>query len=371
MPIDLTNSVLYHSGKFPPKQLDYNSIIAPLTGATNALSRYDQMLKNLHNSAILSAPLRNQEAVLTSRMEGTISTLDEILQYEAENLDSDKDSTRSDIIETLLYQRALNKTQKSMEEGRPLSPFLLRSAHQVLLSFGRGFDKNPGQFKIEQNYLSDKSKKNILFTPVSPEHLQSGLDELFSYIVSNPEIALIKVAVAHIEFEALHPFKDGNGRIGRMLITLMLWSLGLISEPHFYMSHYLEENKDLYIDTMRNVSKNNDWSAWCVFFLTAVEKQAVRNLEVAEQITTLYEEMKEPFSQVLSSKWSIKVLDFVFTNPIFKNNGLSKKCSIPPQSAARFTKELLKADLIKTVIKPSGRRGTMYSFEPLLELVRV
>lgn len=371
MSINITNSVPYHYGKFPPKKLDYAKLIAPLTLATNALSRYDQMLKNLHNSAILSAPLRNQEAVLTSRMEGTISTLDEILQYEAEDSSSNQNNARSDVIETVLYQRALNKTQQAMEDGRSLSPFLLRSAHQILLSSGRGFDKNPGQFKTEQNYLSDKTKTNILFTPIAPEQLQGGLDDLFTYIDDNPEIALIKVAIAHIEFEALHPFKDGNGRIGRMLITLMLWSLNLIAEPHFYMSHYLEENKDLYIDTMRSVSKNDNWEAWCIFFFTAVEKQAVRNLEVAEQITGLYEQMKQPFSQVLSSKWSVKVLDFVFTNPIFKNNSLSKKCDIPPQSAARFTKELLKADLIKVIVEPSGRRGAMYSFEPLLELVRV
>lgn len=371
MAINLTNSVVYHHGKFPPKQLNYAKLIASLTLATNALSRYDQMLKNLHNSAILSVPLSTQEAVLTSRMEGTISTLDEILHYEAESVDSNQSNIRSEVIETFLYQKALNETQQAMEKKQSLSPFLLRSAHQTLLSSGRGVNKNPGKFKTEQNYLSDKTKTNILFTPIAPPLLLSGLDDLFTYIDNNPEIALIKVAVAHIEFEALHPFKDGNGRIGRMLITLMLWSLNLITKPHFYMSQYLEANKDLYIDTMRNVSKNDDWDAWCVFFFTAVEKQAIRNLEVAEQITGLYEQMKNPFSQALSSKWSIKILDFVFTNPIFKNSTLSKKSNIPPQSAARFTKALLKSNLIRVMVEPSGRRGTTYAFEPLLELVRV
>ena len=187
-----------------------------------------------------------------------------------------------------------------------------------------------------------------------------GIDNLFSYIDNSSEIQLVKVAVAHIEFEALHPFKDGNGRIGRMLITLMLWSLGLISQPHFYMSHYLEENKDLYVDIMRGVSKDNDWDSWCVFFFTAVEQQALRNLDTAEKITGLYEQMKGLFTEVLSSKWSVKVLDFVFTNPVFKNNGLSKKCGFSTQNAARFSKGLLSAGLIKVVMEPSGRRGNVF-----------
>jgi Fic family protein len=304
-------------------------------------------------------------------MEGTISTLDEILQYDAESSGSDKTPVRNKVIETLLYQRALNKIQQSIENGQTLSPFLLRSAHQILLSYGRGVNKNPGQFKTEQNYLSDGTKTHVLFTPVAPEHLQQSIDSLFSYIDNSPEIELVKVAIAHVEFEALHPFKDGNGRIGRMLITLMLWSLGLISQPHFYMSAYLEENKDLYVNIMRGVSKNNDWDSWCVFFFTAVEQQALRNLDTAEKITGLYEQMKTPFTEVLSSKWSIKVLDFVFANPIFKNNGLSKKCGFSTQNAARFSQGLLSAGLIKVVRESSGRRGAMYSFEPLLELVRV
>jgi Fic family protein len=370
MVINLENSVLYHYDKFPPKNLDYAKLIQSLTKATDALSRYDQLLKSLHNSAILLAPLRNQEAVLTSRMEGTVSTLDEILEYEAQE-NENSSSVRDEIVETILYARSLNETQQAIQDGQTLSPFLLRQAHQILLSFGRGKNKSPGEFKTEQNYLTDKAKTNIAFTPIAPEALQGGLDILFNYIENDTQIALIKTAIAHVEFEALHPFKDGNGRIGRMLITLMLWSLNLISEPHFYMSPYLEENKDLYIDTMRNVSENDNWDDWCVFFFKAVESQAIRNLTVAEEIFSLYEEMKIQFSEVLSSKWSVQVLDFVFTNPIFKNNKLAKLPGISPQSAHRFTKALLNEGIIRVVSESSGRRGATYAFESLLVLVRV
>lgn len=371
--MDFDNAVQYHYGKFPPSKLDFGQIVNPLIKATDALARYDQMLKNMHNSEILLAPLRNQEAVISSRMEGTISTMDEILKFEAdsENDTEEAKNVRSEIFETILYQRALINAQKAMNDGYPLSQHLVKTIHQQLLSFGRGAQKSPGQFKIEQNYLADKIKQKVLFVPISPEKLNDGLEELFDYINNSDDPILIKTALMHLEFEALHPFQDGNGRIGRMLISLLLWSTKTISEPHFYISGYMEENKDEYIDTMRNVSENNDWEKWCVFFLNAVEKQAIRNLEIAENIKNLYEEMKHIFSDTLSSKWSVNALDYIFTNPIFRNNRFTSKSGIPGPTAARFTRMLLEKELIRTLEEASGRRPALYAFEPLLKLVRV
>ncbi|WP_282032171.1 Fic family protein [Winogradskyella eximia] len=371
--MDFSNSVQYHYDKFPPKALDYGKIVNSLLKATDALARYDQMLKNMHNSEILLAPLRNQEAVISSRMEGTISTMDEILKFEAdsENDSEEAKNVRSEVFETILYQRALLNAQKAMIDGYPLSQHLIKTLHQQLLSFGRGAQKSPGQYKIEQNYLADKIKQKVLFTPISPEKLNDGLEQLFQYIKESSDPILIKTALMHLEFEALHPFQDGNGRIGRMLITLLLWSTGTISEPHFYVSGYLEEHKDEYIDTMRNVSENDDWEPWCVFFLNAIEKQAIRNLEIAESIKNLYEEMKHIFSDTLSSKWSVNALDYIFTNPIFRNNKFTSKSGIPGPTAARFTRILLEKDLLRTIEESSGRRPALYAFEPLLKLVRV
>ncbi|MCK9454028.1 hypothetical protein [Sulfurimonas sp.] len=123
-----------------------------------------------------------------------------------------------------------------------MSEYIIKSAHEKLFSFGRGAAKTPGQYKTEQNYLVDRTKRNILFIPISPIKLQEGTEKLFSYI------------------------KDGNERIGRMLITLMLWNEGVISAPHFYISSYFEEHKNEYIDIMKNVSANNDWTPWVIFF---------------------------------------------------------------------------------------------------------
>ena len=370
MKFDMSEAVKYHYDKFPPQNLDYKILMPHIIKATEVLARYDQMILNMQNSEIFLAPLINKEAVLSSRMEGTISTLDEILQYEA-NFDenSDDPETRADVIETVLYKRALKTAQKMINDGYKIDEFLIRQTHQMLLSLGRGAAKTPGEYKSEQNYLAHKNK--ILFVPINPQMTQGGMRNLAMYINNNDEIELIKVALAHVEFESLHPFKDGNGRIGRMLITLMLWQSGLLNAPHFYISEYFEEHKDRYIDAMRNVSENDDWTGWCVFFLDAISEQARKNLDKALEIKKLYEEMKGKFGEILNHKFVVHTLDFIFTAPIFKNSAFTNKSGIPKQAAAKITKELEKNGLLNVLQEASGSRSAMYSFEPLLKIVRV
>lgn len=374
MEIDLSKAVFYHDGKFPPGALDYARLLPALLGATDALARFDQMLKSLHNNEVFLAPLRNQEAVLSSRMEGTISSLDDMLQLEAEYTDPASqadDERRSDTVETYLYQRALRTAQHQMEEGRPLTVSLLRSIHQQLLGFGRGASKSPGAFKTEQNYIGERGRREVTYVPIAPEKLDSGLEALFAFITDKSRPILLRAALAHVEFEALHPFKDGNGRVGRMLITLMLWSEGAISAPHFYISRHFADHKADYITTMREVSATGAWDAWCEFFLVAVREQAIHNLTVATRIRELYETMKPRFAEVLSSKWSVKVLDFVFTHPVFLNSRFTAQTGLSAPTAARFNRLLLEAGLLQTLREAAGRQSAIYRFEPLMELVRV
>jgi len=369
----MTGAVQYHYGKFPPATIDYGRLIKPLSAAAAALARYDQMLKGLHSSDILLAPLRSQEAVISSRMEGTVSTLDEVLRLEAEEEEQGEAAqrnARTEAIEVLLYSRAMKTAQASMKDGAPLSSWLIRSSHKMLLGFGRGAHLSPGEFKTEQNYLADKPKKKVLFVPISPDLLQAGLDRFFEFIHDDSYEILIRTAIAHLEFEALHPFKDGNGRIGRMIIPLMLWKSGAISEPHFYISEFFEQNKDDYIDLMRAVSFEDAWTDWIIFFLRALESQSNQNLQKAEEIRGLYEEMKERFRNVLSSRWTITALDFIFTRPVFRNNLFTSKSGIPAPTAHKFTRNLLDAGLLTTIVSSSGRRPALYAFEPLLSLVR-
>lgn len=366
---DTTSAIKYHYGHFPPNEIEYQVFMDNLLSATEAMSRYDQMLKNMHNNEIFLAPLRGQEAVLSSRMEGTISTMDEIMEYQSE--DENKLTVRPDIIETVLYQRTMRNAQKSIEEGHDLSASFIRGMHQQLLSLGRGAAKNPGKFKEKQNYLGDELSREVYFIPINPQKLPEGLD-LWSAFIKESELPnLVKTAILHLEFEALHPFEDGNGRIGRMLIPLLLWKFGSITDPHFYISGYFEKNKKEYILKMREVSETGNWNHWIDFFLKAVTEQANNNLEVSQKIQNLYEEMKTEFANATSSKWSLQALDFIFSNPIFRSNMFYSETGIPQPTGMKLLKKLINNQLLTIKEEGSGSKATQYSFEPLMNIVRV
>lgn len=383
MPLKLDQATNYHYDGFPPAPLDGGRFLANLLRATSAIARYDQMLSSLPNSELLIAPLRDQEAVLSSRIEGTISTVDEIMRYEAEAGETDPASpsggkamlgARNDVIETVLYRKALKSGEINLGNSQPITPFFIRSLHQQLLSFGRGKNKKPGSFKTEQNYLAD-SGNVIRFIPISPEKLPDGLDRFFAFLEQPfPEEhggALVKTAMAHVEFEALHPFQDGNGRIGRILIPLILWREGVITRPYFYISAFFERHKTAYIDLMRGVSSHQAWEPWCDFFLAAIAEEAERSLKLGRQITACYDEMKERFTRVLASQWSVAALDRIFQKPIFRIDTLTQTGEISRASAQRFVQVLLKEGIITTIYSGSGRRPALYEFRPLLELIEV
>ncbi len=287
---DLSESVAYHTGTFPPVALNYEALIGPLEEAAASLARYDAKMASMVNSELFLAPLRRQDAVSSSRMEGTISTIEEIYRLEAEEeagaVDPHREA-RNDDIETFLYSRALRNAQQSLAEGAPLSEHLIRTAHQQLLSFGRGAQKRPGAYKTEQNYIGDERRGKIYYVPIAPEHLAPAMGELVRFMNEGDMRPLIRTALTHVDFEALHPFEDGNGRIGRMLITLMLWKLDIISQPNFFVSGYFETHKAEYIERMRAVSAAGDWTGWTVFFLHAMHEQAKVNIQTADRIFAL------------------------------------------------------------------------------------
>lgn len=367
---DHSGAVDYHYGRFPPGELDLSRLIEPLARAQDAVSRYDQMLLSLPNSELLLAPLRHNEAVISSRMEGTISTVDEVMIYEAETADDGKADARSDAIEVFLYKEVLRRAQEAVSNGEPVNEGLIKNAHRVLLSFGRGATKDPGQYKHKQNYIGDDRRRLIYFKPISPLQLQPAMTALLNFIESSDMLHLFKIAVAHVEFEALHPFNDGNGRIGRLLITLLLWKFGLIHKPHFYVSAYFETYKETYIDLMRRVSSDDDWTSWIAFFLGAIAEQADANIATALRITDLYEEMKEPFRDISGSKWSMVAQDCIFENPVFKNGQLTRRSGMPKHVTNRITRLLHENGLLREVRPASGRRGALYLFEPLMDIVR-
>lgn len=372
--IDTRDAVHYHAGAFPPATLDYEAILPALEDAAASLARYDARMESLINADLLLAPLRRQDAVSSSRMEDTISTIEEIYRIEAEEDAATPDpfhEARDDDIETFLYARAMKHAQRALAEGQPLSEHLVRSMHQMLLSFGRGSRKGPGAYKTEQNYIGDDRRGIARYVPIAPEHLGPAMQALMAYVNGPAPRPLLRTAIAHVEFEALHPFQDGNGRLGRMLITLMLWNLGVLSQPHFFVSGYFENNKDEYIARMRAVSEQGDWSGWVVFFLTAMHQQAQDNIETANRILALYTAMRERFREVLNSQHHDRALDFIFASPVFRNDQFIERSGIPANSARTISRRLVEAGLLRTLQPASGRRAALYAFDSLLRTVDI
>lgn len=368
---DATDAVNYHSGEFPPTALDLQRLLVPLSDTLVALTRYDVLLRGLPNSELLLAPFRARDAVVSSRMEGTISTLEEVLLLEAGSDDgSSTPEGRSDAVEVALYARALKQAEQQIFDGYPLSETLIRGAHKTLLSYGRGADKHPGSYKTEQNYVGERRPLRIDFIPISPFGLVPAMAKLIDYIQNDPTLPLIRTAIAHAEFEALHPFEDGNGRLGRMIITLMLWKTGILSAPHFFVSDYFERNKGEYIERLRAVSQQGDWTGWCEFFLGALQAQAADNTDVVGRIQALYGEMWDRLRNTLRSRWTPEALTYIFANPIFRNNRFTRESGIPKPTANNITNFLLKQGILRTVVAPAGRAPGTYSFPALLEILQ-
>ena len=373
---DFSEAVRYHYGQFPPSDVDYAKIIVPLSNAREKVARYDTKLERIPNKELMLAPLRNAEAVVSSRMEGTIATLDEILRIQADDDEDGDDGSdhayRQEAIEVYSYTRAVRHAQNLMtgENALPICSRLMKEAHSRLLFMGRGADKTPGEYKGEQNYVVDRRNRKILFIPMDENGLESGISSFERYVNDLSFEPLIQTAIAHAEFEALHPFKDGNGRIGRMLVPLSLWARNVIHAPHFYVSPAIEERREEYIDRLRAVSELGAWTEWVIFFMEILHRQAELNMEITDKITTLYDVMKERFRHTLRSRWASHALDYIFAKPVFRNAAFTSAAGIPSQTAHRMNKQLIDDGLL-TIIEPaSGRRAALLAFMPLLEVVR-
>ena len=367
---DCSDAVSYHYGGFPPPTIGLESVFEPLTQALQQLTRYDEKLQHMPNSELLLAPLRQRDAVVSSRMEGTISTLEEVLRLEASaSANRTEGTARNDTMEVALYARALRQAEEQISEGYEVSEHLIKTAHQTLLSFGRGAEKSPGKYKSQQNYVGDRRNRRVDFVPISPERLQQGMMDMINFVEGDAQHALIKTAIAHAEFEALHPFEDGNGRVGRMLIPLMLWQQGMLSAPHFFVSDYFERNKDEYIERLRSVSSNGDWDNWCAFFLTGLESQAIANIEIVAQIQAHHEEMKDKFREVLRSQYFAAAVDYIFANPVFWNNHFVETAQAPTSTLRNFTPRLVREGLLEVWVQPSGRAPGLYAFPSLLRMI--
>lgn len=362
--LSFEGAVSYHGGRFPPQALDHERLMPALGRAALAVGRYDALLKTLPNPDLLLIPLRGHEAVVSSRIEGTVATLEEVFALE----DAVAGTTRPETVEVRSYAQAMIHAENLMTDGLPICNRLIRETHGKLLFSGRGSDKRPGEFKRDQNYVVAGNR--VVFVPIPPQELEDGIHRFETFMNEPGRDPLLKAALGHAEFEALHPFADGNGRIGRMLITLALWADGVISRPCFYVSSEIEKTRDLYVGRLRDVSADDAWTEWCLYFFSVLDRQAADNIAQAERMMNLYNEMKEVFPAVLSSKWAVQALDDMFANPAFTNRSFSRRTGIPIQSAARFTRMLIEHGVLEIYAQGSGRWPTRFVFQRLLDIVR-
>lgn len=363
-------TVHYQPGSFPPKQLDWARLI-PLLGPTAAaIARFDGTLAAVPNPLVLMSPLTTQEAVLSSRIEGTQATFGEVLEFEAQG-DSARFSPerRADIHEVLNYRRALREAERLLQ-GLPLSRRVITAIHSVLMDGVRGYGKAPGELRRIPNWIGPpgSSVESARYVPVGADTLPEAMSAWEKYANGQEPDRLVQLALIHAEFEAIHPFLDGNGRLGRMLVPLFLWQTGLIRSPTFYVSAFFEAHREAYYERLLAISRDGDWTGWCQFFLEALRSQAELNHAKAVEILRLYDETKPKLQELTRSQYALQTLDWIFERPTFKGTDFVKDAGIPAATAKRILTVLMKNDIARRLESSRGRRSAILVFPALLNI---
>ena len=257
----------------PPKpDIDLSEVSMLLEKANQAIGELNGVVESSIDSSVLNYMYVRKEAVLSSQIEGTQSTLDDLLKYESEQTQG---IPVDDASEVSSYVASLNYGLERIKDGFPLSLRLIREIHGILLANTRGKTKLPGEFRTSQNWIGGTRPGNARFVPVPPDRLMSVLGDLEMFMNDDDQIPnLIKAALIHVQFETIHPFLDGNGRLGRLLITFFLCVKGVLNSPFLYLSLFFKKNRSLYYDALNSVRKDGDWENWIKFFLEGVIETA-------------------------------------------------------------------------------------------------
>jgi Fic family protein len=270
----------------PPVDLGpfYNKIEA----ANRALGHLDGVTSILPDTPLFHYMYVRKEALLSSQIEGTQSSLSDLLLYES---DASPSVPLDDVKEVSNYVAAMDLGMRRIKEGMPISNRLLKEIHATPLKKGRGSSKDPGEFRRSQNWIGGTRPGNARYVPPPPNKVLDCMSDLERFIhdTKKPLPLLIRAAFAHVQFESIHPYLDGNGRLGRLLVTLMLHAEGALKEPVLYLSLYLKTHRQTYYDLLQRVRTNGDWEAWLAFFLEGVEETSLQAADTAKAILGLFE----------------------------------------------------------------------------------
>lgn len=360
----------YIPDNLPLKHLDWVRFISLIGKANAELARYDGILQGIINPQVLLSPLTTNEAVLSSRIEGTQASLVEVLAFEASPIVDIQTEKQKDIQEIINYRKAIAMAVEWLQK-KPITLNMIKEIHNILLNSVRGKDKGGGRFRTVQNWIGNPGVplEYADYIPPEPTRLMEFLSNLEKYIHYEEKDPLVQLAIVHAQFEIIHPFVDGNGRVGRILIPLFLYEHKILSLSMFYISEYLEANRNLYYDRLKVISNEKKWEDWIEFFLIAIIEQSKTNCRKAKSILQLYEEKKEKIYFITHSQYAIKILDTLFARPVFSTTDFIRSSGIPRASAIRLINLLEKEGMISVLRKGSGKKASIFIFNKLLEII--
>jgi Fic family protein len=334
--------------------------------ADRRLSELAGTARTLPNPHLLIGPFSRREAVLSSKIEGTVASLSDLMSYEALGHGP---NDRSDVHEVANYVRALEYGLKRVTE-LPVSLRLMRELHERLMSGVRGGELTPGEFRTRQNWIGDPGCKitDATYVPPPVAEMTAALHDFENYVhATSPLPPLIRMAILHYQFEAIHPFVDGNGRIGRLLITLMLVTEGLLPQPLLYLSAFFERHRSEYYRLLLGVSQQGNWTEWITFFLRGVAEQAEDAIVRANKLQRLSAEYREQLHGIRSSAALLKLTDHLFNSPIITVPLAQAILKHSQPSAQHNIDRLVQKGILQEI---TGRqRGRVYLASRIMQIV--
>ena len=353
----------------PPnsRALDLASLQAILAEANQAIGRLDGTISSLPDLKLFLYSYVRKEAVLSSQIEGTQSSLSDLLLYEnAETPGVPLD----DVQEVSNYVAALNHGLKRMRDGLPLSLRLIRDIHEVLLAKGRGSHAQPGQFRKSQNWIGGSRPGNAAYVPPPPEYVADCMGQLETFIHQEGTTLplLIKAGLVHAQFESIHPFLDGNGRVGRLLITFMLCAEEVLREPVLYLSLFFKKHRRLYYDRLNETRESEGWTAWLDFFLQGVRDTANQAARTAGSIDRLFNADKEKIERFgRGAASALLVYRYAQANPLFSIRNAAREMTLSFPTASAAVDRMIEAGILR---ESSGkRRGRLFLYESYLDIL--
>jgi len=349
----------------PPIVFD-GEMLALLSAADQALGRLDGVIQTVPNPDLFVAMYVRREAVLSSQIEGTQSTLEDLLAAE---LEPATPGLPNDVDEVVNYVRAMNYGLERLVT-LPLSQRLIRETHRELLASGRGAQRMPGTFRRNQNWIGPENApvERATFVPPPVPDMRAALDDFERFLHEEHGLpVLVHVGLAHAQFETIHPFIDGNGRVGRLLITFLLVHRGVLHRPLLYLSHYLKRNRAEYYDRLMAIRLGGDWEGWLRFFLRGAAETATEAAATARAIGALRERHRETI-QELAGLSGVRLLDLLYDRPLVNVNLVRDQLGIAFATANTLVTHFERAGLLSEIT--GGRRRRIFRYDPYLALLR-